>query len=209
MRPMISGLLAGIATLALAPARAGVITQNFTVTVSPAANLDVSHAEADAFFPASAPAAQFNPAEGTLTSVSMSLTGAVTYSLSGPGSALADKITEISVRAAGINFAEQDQSQTGQINLNLAGSVPRLGTPASFALPPFIGTGSVTPGLFVFARPLCEMSCTATFGTVSPLSGTLTYTFTPAVSAVPEPTSGLVLLAGLAGLGMALRTRRA
>src|SRR5262249_41389199 len=77
MRTVRSGLIAAaVGAAVLAPAaRAGTITENFTITISPAATL--SFTSFNAF--AGTSAAQFNPANGMLTSITMSLTGSASW----------------------------------------------------------------------------------------------------------------------------------
>jgi hypothetical protein len=81
MRTIRSVLLAaavGVAVLAPKAASANVITETFTMTQFPA----VSAAGLN-LFPDS-PVAEFNPADGTLTSVAESLTGTATFGAHNP-----------------------------------------------------------------------------------------------------------------------------
>jgi Na+-transporting NADH:ubiquinone oxidoreductase subunit NqrB len=76
MRTVRLGLIAAaVGAAVLAPAaRADTITENFTITISPAATISTGN---NVF--AGTSVAQFNPANGTLTSMSMSLTGSASW----------------------------------------------------------------------------------------------------------------------------------
>jgi hypothetical protein len=160
------------------------ITENFTITVSPAVTLVPG---INNFLGTSV--AQFNPGAGMLTSISLSLTGTGTWTDSGANPHV---LTKTFALANGENVAssQQDFFTTGAIMFNQSGS-----SSDSNVLAAFTGAGSVTTELTlqqIFGGD-------ETFAAISPgLSGTLTYTFTPA--GVPEPSSALVLLSAVAGL---------
>ncbi|HLI12236.1 MAG TPA: hypothetical protein VKY65_11615 [Alphaproteobacteria bacterium] len=94
MRILQLGILAtAIATMGLAPlaaARANTITHTFSITVSPAASL----MQNDNTFFFSTPFALFDPADGTLNSMSATLTGSGTWTFGGiPGPFLQARLT--------------------------------------------------------------------------------------------------------------------
>jgi hypothetical protein len=161
--------------------RADMITQNFTITVSPAAPL----AAGDNLFVASL--SKFNPANGTLTAVSVSERGSGTWT----STSTSPQITPFIY--LGQNTGGEFLTTPGSIDLN-----GTAGFPASLIPPQFTGIGSVMVGLNVVDGS--QTPFTDTFETgQGGLSGTLTYTFTPN-TAVPEP-STLTLL-GLGSLGL-------
>jgi hypothetical protein len=180
MKSKLGAALAVAAATMLAPAaRAGTITENFTITISPAATLS---------FPgnnefAGTSVAQFNPANGTLTSMSMSLAGSASWtsiSLT-PSLGIAAEVSFID------GFVPQMISTPStMISIDLPSSGP-ITDPGGLAA--FTGTGTL-PTLLLITDNSLQPSID-TFATLG-LSGTLTYTFTP----VPGPIAG----AGLPGL---------
>jgi hypothetical protein len=169
--------------------RADTITESFTINIGPPP-ATLSNFQ-DNFFSESVP--QFNPANGTLTSVSVSLTGSGTWTST---SAFPDMLVFGAVQKNDITIP-QDFGTPGTTTISLSGSSTDSGILGSVT-----GTGLVTAGLDL--NPLCDS--TNTFETVSPgLSGTLTYTFTP----TPEPASVTLFGIGAVGaLGYAWRKRR-
>jgi hypothetical protein len=183
MRTVKSGLIAAaVGAAVLAPAaRAATITENFTITISPAATISfISNNEF-----AGTSVAQFNPANGTLTSFSMSLTGSASWTSTSSAPSLAI--------AAEVSFIDGFLVQT----ISTPGTMIPINMPASglvtdpVGLAAFTGTGTL-PTLLLITDFSVQPS-TDTFATNGSFSGTLTYNF---AAAVPGPIAG----AGLPGL---------
>ena len=186
MRTVRSGLIAAaVGAAVLAPAaRADTITENFTITISPAATL--SFTSNNEF--AGTSVAQFNPANGTLTSITMSLTGSTSWTStsSTPSLGIAAQVSFID------GFVPQIISTPGtMIPINL----PPGGAPITdpVALAAFTGTGTLPTQLLITDNSV--QPSTDTFATNGSFSGALTYTF----ATVPGPIAG----AGLPGLILA------
>jgi hypothetical protein len=176
--------------------RASIITENFTMTIGPPP-VALNPVPAINSFGTSVP--QFNPANGTLTSVSFSLTGSVMWNSS---SASPDLLVKGVVTGSEAVFGLQNFSTPGTLTINLSGSASDPGTLAGVT-----GAGTVSAGLNIldFSGPPVG---TGTFETgTGGLSGTLTYTFTPATT--PEPASlTLFSISALGLIGYAWRKRR-
>ena len=176
-----SGLLAaavGIAVLAPQAASANVITETYTMTQVPAVSADGL-----ILFPDS-PVAEFNPADGTLTSVAESLKGTATWTSNTIGANLFALLTPATPAQTQLFFTP------GTITFAISGSPTDLND--------FKGTGSVGVALRLITSDLGDAFATSASG----LMGTITYTYTPAASqAVPEPSTWAMMLLGFAGLG--------
>jgi PEP-CTERM motif len=178
--------------------RADTMTENFTVTIGPPA---ATLGDNDNNFLVSVP--QFNPANGTLTSVSFALTGSGTYSSNSVLPEL-DPSGLVQFSGGSTAFGFSVLHNTGAVTINLSGSASGAATLAGVT-----GTGSVMAGVDLFDNsfnPFADTFETDNGG----LSGTLTYTFTPTVTTVPEPSSLTLLGIGGVGLvGYGWRKRRA
>jgi hypothetical protein len=176
-----SGLLAaavGIAVLAPQAASANVITETYTMTQVPAVSADGL-----SLFPDS-PVAEFNPADGTLTSVAESLKGTATWTSNTIDANL------FALLFPGTPAETQFFFTPGTITFAISGSPTDLND--------FKGTGSVGVALRLTTSDTGDTFATSASG----LMGTITYTYTPAASpAVPEPSTWAMMALGFAGLG--------
>src|SRR5262249_54184369 len=133
---------------------------------------------------------QFNPANGTLTSITASITGSASWT-STSGTPSLGVIGGVSSAGLAIGFGSTTPFSTpGTITLSLSIS-PVLTDPAGLAK--FTGIDTVTTQIAV--TPLSGQPSTDTFETNGSLQGTLTYNFVD----VPGPIAG----AGLPGLILA------
>jgi PEP-CTERM motif len=170
-----------IAAAAPIEASANTMTESFTIDISGSTNQ---------LFP-STPFAGFDPSLGTLTSATQSLTGSTTWTPSestlGPGisaTLLMGLVSPIpSVQVFASIFPEM-------IFVDLTGATTTIGS-----------------GLQVTTLSADD---TSDGGTLTPatLDGTVTYTFTPVVPTIPEPSTWAMMLIGFAGLGYAASRRR-
>ena len=172
-------LTAGLLATASAPASAAQIVENFTISVS---------GDADQLF-LSTPFDLFDPSLGTLTGVSESVSGSLTWS---PG----DSDQELLLALAKQARASFSSVRSGRFSSHQRQSERRGG----FQDPAFIGTGTTQESLSAAQSP--------GIGTLSgdSLTGQVTYNYTPA--AVPEPSTWAMMLVGFAGLGYAVVRRK-
>jgi hypothetical protein len=138
--------------------------------------------------------AEFNPALGTLNSVSYSFTVTSTVNLP-----LANN------QAKGYYFFELGPAN-GQQDINgqpltFSGTL----TSASFGFNAFTGNGSLTP--FINVEPYPGLDPGNGYSSTFSL-GTVTYNYTPSTSAVPETSSFSLLGAGLVAVGLLRRRSR-
>jgi hypothetical protein len=202
-RAMYIVTLLAISTCALSrPASADTITQTFSLTIEPAANL----VQGVNVFPTT-PIALFNPLTGTLNSFAATLTGPAIWTSQ---DAAPNMFLGLNVPVTGFTYSGGDSVTTGPLNVGLGGS--GFSTKPDF-VSSFIGTGMASFGLLVdVADPVTE-GFTGTFvgdSFSANLTGSVTYDFTPAATTpVPEPSSLLLVGTGLFGLmGMGLRKKR-
>jgi hypothetical protein len=177
--------LAWIALLSTAavPASAAQIFTDFTVNVSGSADADYL----------SAPFELFDPSLGTLTGVTETVTGPLTWLPSDPGE---DLRLVSSLSGSGQVFFASATGGPTPINVNLNAVAP---APTRFE-----GQGT-------FQETLIFLGGDTLSG--DPLSGKFTYTFTPFATspippAVPEPSTWAMMLIGFAGLGYAAARRK-
>jgi hypothetical protein len=170
-------VIASVSVLGVTEAQADVINANFSFpdinnlsSASPAVTENTS-------------VSQFNPALGTLTSVSISDTANLTWV--GAGSSTNQFAVAYSV------------DSTGQ------GGSPFCANPCTFTVNPlvdasilsdFIGTGTV-------AASVTLTNASSSFLLDATFTDAVTYTYTPAAASIPEPSALSVFMVGLFGLG--------
>jgi hypothetical protein len=168
------------------PAMAATIVNDFTISGTAVENDSGLHGIATSSF------ADFDAAVGTLTGVTLSFTG--TANVSGGEGAFADflgvgpasDVHEVLLIGTGSGVS-------GNFSIAANGTTDTL----SF----FEGAG-MQALLFSFAVDSGTV-------TMSPQSGTLTYDYTPASPAVPEPSTWAMVMVGFAGLAYAAFRRGA
>jgi hypothetical protein len=181
-------LAAGVLATAAIPASAATLVEDFDFLISPDSSTNADY-DSTTF-------AGFDPSLGTLNTVTISITGSLTWV---PGSPIGHDPPSIQtlrlilvtpVSAFQMVSSPNDVSKDFDVDLNGAGA--------------FIGSG---PQQAVFA--VTDDSDGVFEGAhVRLLTGVATYTFTPATPAVPESSTWAMMLVGFAGLGYAAARRR-
>jgi hypothetical protein len=143
---------------------------------------------------------QFDPALGTLNDVQVTLTGPFRWIAQISTNTLSLTLEFGSTKILTPNFPPGGGFE--MVNL-----MQTLTSP--FQLQDFIGTTSMN-GLLIFnwgggTQPSNDVISQSG---VMDLQGTVTYDYTPAVTAVPEPATWAMMLLGFAGLGFAFRQSR-
>jgi hypothetical protein len=176
--------IALIATAPISAAADQMITASFSLTI-PATVLP----DADQGFVqfGSTPFPLFAPATGTLESVNVTLSGAISVSSLNPN-------VDVGLALQGLTkpIDSDDGIKSGMTNLNLSGTdqIPAyIGTGTGQMLL-LIGSGDATPNM-----TLVESN--------GPLDGVVTYTYTLPTLAIPETPTWATMLIGFAGLGFA------
>ncbi|HLX27180.1 MAG TPA: PEP-CTERM sorting domain-containing protein [Casimicrobiaceae bacterium] len=228
------GLAAGVGMLLpAATGHAAVISQNHTFTVTSTVTNVTDPGEPSSSDNESTTVTfdQFDPLLGTLTGIDISLDSTLAASLSVSGSVAerSDNSTStwdgtVTLTMPGVNFSDPHtftvSCDFGSCSNSSSPSFDELTgislSPVDFAS--YIGTGSVTASLALdltvsvsnnfMDEPAAKGSGSGTWDPPPPEGLNVLYTYTPAVTPVPEPgTLALVAMGALAG--MASRRRRA
>jgi hypothetical protein len=140
--------------------------------------------------------AEFNPALGTLNSITINASGTATLTVNGSGEdAGADFLSVTSLAEPNIQLVGGQGSAGGAGTFDISATGTESGE-----LAPFEGA-SATAVYFQFAIGVGDTL------SVNDVPGSVTYNYTPAVASVPEPVGWSVFAAGLA-TPIALRLRR-
>jgi hypothetical protein len=142
----------------------------------------------------------FDSGLGTLNSVTFNI--AATASFIGGGDVDLNDATYF-LTFVGVNGSTpvlSNQSMSA-VSLGNGGAEASL-TSTDSVIDAFLGTGSVTPNLTVVNVGSTPAAIVSTFPVES-----VTYNYTPSAAAAPEPPSIVLLAIGLAGLGLAFRSR--
>ena len=177
----------GVALIAASHARAAAITETYTFP-SPLAGY--TRAVGTSF-------AEFNPALGTLNSITLNDTAVATFFGGGPGFPNAAQY-QISLNGL-LFFMSADLLGNGSADA----SISNLTETDPTDLGTLTGTGVVSTSVIVANAAGTPTNISSTFGTES-----LSYNYTPAAS-IPEPSALALLSTGLIGLiGCAVARRR-
>ncbi len=178
-------LIAGVLILTPLVVMANTITENFTVPI----DLSTPTTTATTTLPATlipSGLSLFNPEDGTLTGISIAVSGPATWNSVNAGPSLEAFIDTASTTLSpqsGVSF--ENFTNPGQITINLSAS---SGSATNFGL--FTGTGGFNGDLLLLQGQGNDAGDTIT---AAPLAGTITYDYTPAApSATPEPASLLL-----------------
>ena len=182
-----AALIAGIALLGSEHARAAAITQIFSLPDIPGLGPGLTVNESGS------PISQFNPAFGTLTSVSVTTTAIIIFI----GGINTENIANGALFLASSFYPNMSQcfgscSTTMSLNYNV---------PPNGDLSGFVGAGTIAPDITMSNNSSGPNLLASTF-----VGESVTYNYTPAAT-VPEPGSLSVLAVGLLGLGWAYRRR--
>ena len=152
---------------------------------------------------------QFNPALGTLNDVQLTLTGSFSWfpELDTPTHTLlvTNRLQAFTISQSFLGVPVTDDLVPVTLNL--------MGTTTNPQLLNFVtGTSTVNDEvdfeLFSLSALPDQLVALGPGDQLVNLQGTVTYVYTPAVSAVPEPATWALMLIGFAGLGFAFRRSR-
>jgi PEP-CTERM motif len=178
--------LAGIS--ASGQAAAQTITQDFTVDVSG----DMLGVGEGAFFDSTS-FSLFNPSLGTLTEITLTLTGSTAWQSPPPSPGL-DATLFVAFQTGGSGEGGSQMFTTpGPINIDITGTI--TDDPVFFQ--EYIGAGTRTTTVGISSNVTEASISTAT------LDGAITYTYTPGPqpSTIPEPSTWAMMSLGFAGIG--------
>lgn len=193
-RILILALMAGALLLVPLALKADTLTENFSVAL-PTTTLSLTNN----FSPTGL--AEFNPADGTLTGISISLSGSASWKTEDLLPALAASLLTPSGLPIDVQAIAYLLPGSYTIDLDLSGTL------ASQYFTGFTGTGDVGYSIL----DLATLDTGSTISASTALSGTVTYTYTPATAAVPESGTLAQLiptLVGVLGLGWWAERRR-
>jgi PEP-CTERM motif len=176
-------------------AKAAVITENFNVTVPTTTLLGIAQDK----FPTSS-FLEFDPANGTLNSIDVTLNGSATWNVISDGPIPVQ--TALALHNSNELVAQSPfQLVNAPVILNY---VVNISGNDSFApdLAALTGTGSTVLDFKVFGRQ------GDVFTSTGALNGSITFNFTPVAGGVPEPSTWAMMLLGFAGVGFMAYRRK-